>query len=530
MLSFILVVIISISVLYFAFKRGLIFLQIAQQDEYSPKSLWSWYKANLAFDRQATAVSITILIFSYFSKYYVLAGLLGSSLLYILSFFMIDPRYQAKLPLKITSRAQKVLQVFVLLLFLLWLVCLLVHGSCVPAFLFASVIILIQAVPFLVILSLKILEPFEKRLQLKFLKQAKEKIMQVNPKIIGITGSYGKTSVKNALGEVMQVTLGSTFWPPEGVNTLMGITRSIREELSTAHQFAVVEMAAYRQGSIAKLCELTPPQIGIITAIGNQHLERFGSLDITYQAKTELARAIPENGILICNADNALAKRAGFEYKKKQNIFYGFSEDIDISVRGKGLKNTLSGAEFNIEHQGKDYTVKTKLLGESAASNLLAVFAAAVSLGVSPELIIAAFANLLPVRNRLQLEKTKSAYWLHDAYNANEVGMLSALDVLDELEVSQKILITPGIIELGTEQEKINKQVAAKASEVADYIIVVGKVNRKAYQQGIENSEKLFIVDNREEAFNKLFEIKQENAIVLLSNDLSDFYEAKYRF
>jgi UDP-N-acetylmuramoyl-tripeptide--D-alanyl-D-alanine ligase len=379
-------------------------------------------------------------------------------------------------------------------------------------------------------LAVKILKPLEESLQKKYLLEASEKFKASAPFTIAVTGSFGKTSVKNYLGETLQSLSGATFWPSGGTNTLMGITREIRENLNPWHKNAVIEIGAYRPGSIAKVCkELTPPDISIITAINVAHLERFGSLDVTYQAKTEIALALSDKGILITNGDDQLALKAGLEIKKAKNIIYGFSDIPQINCRGSNLKYAKEGTTFTITFEGKSYDIKTKLLGKTAASNLLAVFAAAVCCGVNLDLLPAALSNISPVSNRLTLNKRGSYNFLDDAYNSNEIGFKSALEVMQQIEAPEKIIITPGVIELGDKQFEVNKHLGEIASKVADKIIVVSKTNREAFKAGIEDS-RLIIADSREEAFAKLNEIAKPEALVLLENDLTDLHEHEYKF
>ncbi len=531
MINCILGFILVVSLGFLAFRRGLIFLQIAQQDEYAPERLIKWFIDNKAFDKKVTLLLIVALLIGLYCQCWFLPIILSSAVIALIAFTTIDPRYQAKLKLNFTARAKKIFQLYKILclviLTTLAMLCLTLSVKVVLAILF------VQVLPAILILTLKILEPGEKNLQSKFFNEAQEIVKKANPQVIGITGSFGKTSVKNALAEVLQLTLGSTFWPPAGVNTRMGITREIRERLSASYKFAVIEMAAYRLGSIAKLCELTPPTVGIITAIGKQHLERFGSQDVTYQAKTELARAVHQDGILVVNADNVLANKAGLEHQRRINIFYGLEPQPHINFLAKNIFYTFEGSKFDIEHQGNTYSIQTKLLGRAAVSNLTCVFATALTLGAKPELIIGSFANIQPVNNRLAFEKTKVeggyVYYLHDGYNSNEEGFQSALEVMQQLPASRRIIMTPGVIELGAEEAEINQFLATKAAEVCDYVIVVGPVNKAAFQAGVD-SGKLIIAATREIAFQKLFELTIPETIILIENDLSDYHEASYRF
>ena len=312
-MNIILVILLAFAIGYLAYRRSLIFLQIAQQDEYSPARLLGWYKDNLAFDRRFTISSLILVGLAHFTHYYSLAAILAIVVTYLLILFTVDPTAHAKLKLNLTQRASRIFRLHWALVLLLIAAIVFIHAGCKAIFLLLPAILFIQLLPFILMLAIKILAPFEAKINQGFIDEAKKIVAKTDPYTIGVTGSYGKTSVKNALAEVMNVTIGSTFFPVAGVNTEMGIVSEIRKKLTPNHRFAVTEMAAYRQGSIAKLCQLMPPKVGIITAIGRQHLERFGSLDVTYKAKTELVKAVPDSGILIFNADNELSYRASQE-------------------------------------------------------------------------------------------------------------------------------------------------------------------------------------------------------------------------
>src|SRR5205085_11408934 len=166
------------------------------------------------------------------------------------------------------------------------------------------------------------LAPYERSVQRAYEAEARRRIAEVQPFIIGITGSYGKSSTKGMLAHLLQFH-APTLAASGSINTLMGVTRHIREELVPGHRFMVVEMGAYAVGSISRLCALTPPAAGLVTAVGDMHLERFGSTEAIFQAKSELARAIPEGGVLVCNADSPNALRIARQSTHCRVLIYG---------------------------------------------------------------------------------------------------------------------------------------------------------------------------------------------------------------
>jgi UDP-N-acetylmuramoyl-tripeptide--D-alanyl-D-alanine ligase len=296
-----------------------------------------------------------------------------------------------------------------------------------------------------------------------------------------------------------------------------------------------MEMGAYREDSIKKLCDFTPPNAGIITAIGLAHLERFKTEEAVYRAKSELAKAIPQNGILVCNGDSPGARRMAEEFKKDTTILYGFDSSMgELDCKASNLSFSELGSTFEITWQGKTYQARTKLLGRPIISNILAAFSMACALGANPELALAAIYNLQPVDNRLKLVKNAGITYLQDAYNSNPTGFASALEVLENLKGAQKILMTPGMVELGERQAIENKMVGEVAAKVCSDVIVVGKTNRDALLAGLEKGgfgdKKAAVVDTREEAFSLLNSIQKEGSVILIENDLPDLYEGKEGF
>ncbi|HBE47500.1 MAG TPA: UDP-N-acetylmuramoyl-tripeptide--D-alanyl-D-alanine ligase, partial [Cyanobacteria bacterium UBA11369] len=374
----------------------------------------------------------------------------------------------------------------------------------------------------------------EKRIQDGFMQEAKTILGKVDPYVIGISGSYGKTSTKSILAKILEC-VEPTFWPPGSINTPMGITREIRERLVPEHHYAVIEMAAYKRGSVTRLCNLTPPKAGIITAVGLMHLDRFGSLENIYLSKTELPQAVPQDGILVCNGDNEGARRVWGEFKKRVTLVYGLELDKGhLDCWMTDIQPSESGTHFTIHWEGKEYKGFTKMLGKPMLSNILAAFTMACALGYDPEYILAAIYNLEPEKHRLNLVKQGDGVLLDDSYNSNPTGFKAALEVLEAIPGGRKILVTPGMIELGELQDQENSKIAKEAAQVCDLVAVVGDTNRKSLVEGLRQGgikeEQLLQFENRDSALSYLKENRKEGDVVLIENDLPDLYEAAVRF
>lgn len=531
----------------FAERRLLRYLRFFQQEEYDRRRLLAWISANRAFDSRGTLVAAlaafvhgSLIVFGYLSadSQLIFSALFAGVLVLIVS-VEEDPRKAGKIKLKMTERASRLYESALVL----YLAALLLAGAGSFAFLgrggptvfWLTQLVFFQAVPLFLVLAGLILQPGENRLQLKFLDEARRMRTAVAPYIIGITGSYGKTSTKAILGKLLEVTLGPTFWPQQGINTLMGITREVREKLRPGHKYAVVEMGAYREGSIRKLCQLMPPDAAIITAVGLMHLERFGGAENIYRAKSELAQELPENGLLVCNGDNPGARRIAAEFPKARTILYGLNpQDGKLDVWMSDIEFTSEGSKFVIYWQHSALPGFTPLHGKPVLSNVLGAFTMACALGADPSFTLGALRNLEPVSNRLQVVKMGSYIQINDAYNSNPVGFAAALEVLGALPGKRRILVTPGMIELGEEQDAENEAAAAKAAQVCHLVLVVGKVNRDSLERGLLKGglgrEKIQFFDYRDEALAELKNITRAEDVILLENDLPDLYEIDARF
>ena len=515
--------------LSFGAKRLLRYLRFFQQENYDSLRFLKWVWKTRSFDTKGSLIAAIAALIAL--NFPLLANVFGGIALMVVAFLEEDPRKTGKLSLKMTERAKRIF--FVSLVIYTLIVLASTFSSRILGWLFQAMIF--QMIPFWLIIGCGVLSREETKRQKGYLKEARERVMQVDPFIIGITGSYGKTSTKEALAQILQVVLGPTFSSSRGVNTIMGITKEIRTKLRKGYRYAVFEMGAYKQGSIRELCELTPPHAAIITGIGTAHLERFGNADVIKKAKGELAQAVPEVGILVCNGDSPGARLIANENRKKTTLLYGLDKQqgtLDCWI--SHTETTLKGTYFKIEWEGKIFNGFTPLLGKSSLSNIAAAFTMACALGSQPEYVLAAIANLEVVDNRLQIQKEREAVFLRDAYNSNPLGFASALEVMQSLSGNKKILMTPGIIELGQEQYDENEKIGRKAATVCDFALIVNEENRKALEDGLRAggmlNEKILFCATRKEAFDKLSHLLEKDDVVLIENDLPDLYEVQTKF
>ena len=545
MLAKLTTMILIVAILIFTWRRTLSYLRYFQQEEYNTTRFIAWITSNRAYDTRGSLILllalIAHLIFPGSGASLLIALASAALLLFVANVLEEDPRTSGKIRLNMTQRATKTAWVAYAMLALIGLVplwsscCSCSHGSAPLTLTAICGILMTHLTPVALMLATKILSPAEKRLQDYYYNDAKRILAEVNPFIIGITGSYGKTGAKAALGDLLTQTLGSTFWPKKSINTVMGITRTIRETMRPHHTYAVIEMGAYNIGSIKRLCDFTPPKAALVTAVGIMHLERFGSPENVYTAKSEIAQALPEDGILVCNGDSPNARRMAEEHKRRTTLLYGFDlTKGPLDCFATDITYDENGTSFVIHYRGERYPGRTPLLGRPALSNALGAFTMACALGAEPAFAVACMGNLPPVDNRLVLDKGATVSYLRDAYNSNPTGFEAALEVLKNLPATRRILITPGMIELGDMQYEENKRIAQRAGSVCDLVYVVGTTNRDAILAGLAEAEfprsKTIIADTRDEAFQLLGEQSAAGDLVLIENDLGDLHEGKVRF
>lgn len=363
------------------------------------------------------------------------------------------------------------------------------------------------------------------------------RLHQVRPLVIGITGSYGKTTTKEILSALLSQRW-NTLKPPGSYNTLMGITRWIRESLRPYHEVLVVEIGAYRRGSITRVCELIKPHHGIITTIGLQHLERFGSVEAIKEAKAELVRSLPPDGIAVLNADNPPSREVGLNLPCRVVWFCGektrsLQNDLpklEPLYQVREVRPTVKGTSFQlIFPDGEALSGEVKLLGRSTALNIAASVAMADTLGVPRPLIMSALNDLQPIPHRLNVKNLPDGVLLlDDAYNSNPIGARDALEVLRSVDSGQRVLITPGMIELGPQEKEANYRFGVEAAQACDRVVLIGGKRVEPIEEGLIMGgfpqEKIERFKTLLKALNTILPQLKPGDVILLENDLPDQY------
>jgi UDP-N-acetylmuramoyl-tripeptide--D-alanyl-D-alanine ligase len=392
-------------------------------------------------------------------------------------------------------------------------------------------------VPVLVDAACGVLQPLERRAGNRFVRAAAARLARVEPVVVGVTGSYGKTSTKNHIAHLVAGTR-TVVATPASFNNRAGLARGVNEHLADGTEVFVAEMGTYGPGEIAELCSWCPPSIAVITAIGPVHLERFGSLERIVQSKAEItARA----RVVVLNVDDphlarlADATAADIADDPARVVVRCSATDprADVCVRA------LTPAADEDGHGpdgGPAVRVAVWLSGRAVAddvvlpaglqpSNVAAALAVALHLGVGEADAVARLATLPAVANRLTVGRAPSGVLvIDDTFNSNPAGGRAALDVLARSGATQRrVVVTPGMVELDGIQAQQNRAFAAAASTVATDIVVVGRTNRAALVGGAAPNLPVR-VRTRDEAVRWVREQLGAADAVLYENDLPDHY------
>ena len=383
-----------------------------------------------------------------------------------------------------------------------------------------------------------LMQPVEATLRRRYLRQAAKTLDKIGPKIIGITGSYGKTTTKSFLRDIMSLRY-QTYATPKSYNTLMGISLAINRDLADDYrtEYFISEMGAYVEGEIARICQLTPPDIAIVTEVGPQHLERFGSLENIKRAKYELVSHLPADGVAAFNWDNPFIREmvaAGYPATRltvSRAVSLDEARAQQITWIASEISENLSGVAFQAYHvpSSEQALITTGIVGEHNVTNLLLCIAVACHEGIPLRDIALRIRGLQPAESRLAAETTAAGITIiNDAYSANPQGIVSALKVLRMHDTGKRLLITPGMVELGELQDSENHKLGLLAAESATDIILIGAGQTASIRQAIQSTRfdqsRLQVLDRLEEAVRWYQQNLRAGDTVLFLNDLPDTY------
>ncbi len=501
-------------------------LQMMQQNSYRNDRYKRWHsKEGFATTSNLTTIFFFLLCLTDFYKPVVL-GVITLTLGYK-SIKALRTKY--KKPLVFTKRAIR-LYCATSVLILLPLIAGITAATWLEALNFVLCLLLGFAVfiPFLLMAANWLMKPVENHINRGFYNEAKQILAQMpDLTIIGITGSYGKTSTKHYLYRILSEHY-NVLMTPGSFNTPMGVIRTIREQMKPYHNIFICEMGAKQPGDIKEICDLAHPSIGIITAVGEQHLESFKSIENVQRTKFELVDALPSTGFAVVNNDFPYI--ANRPVKNVQCFRYTIDKSPEAQYHIEDVRYESDATRFAVVGGGERIELSTKLIGECNLSNLMGAVIVARYLDVPIPAIQYGVSRIEQVEHRLNMKRTPGGISIiDDAFNSNPDGARMALDVLQRMRPGKRIIITPGMIELGEKQVEYNQAFGRQIAQACDYVMVVGEYNREAILNGLQEAKfpetQLFVADSFAEAQARLTQIAQPGDTVLYENDLPDTFK-----
>ena len=491
--------------------------QMLQQNSYYPSRYIKWIKGEKAALTVFTLILFAVCLTLFFLKWNVALLILS---IIITTFKILRARRLQKKSIKKIVYTARVKRQYITLGVLLGLS--LVLGATINKYIYLLGLTL-SFIPSLSILLVRTLNaPLENLFASYYINDAKRMLRSHKSLlVVGVTGSYGKTSTKYILAEFLSQKF-NCLYTPQSFNTPLGVVRTIRENLRADTGVFIAEMGAKKKGDIKEICNIASPDIAVITSVGPQHLDTFKTVENVTNTKFELADSVmKKGGQIFLNLDNEYIKDKSENYP---HTSYGATGDVSY----KNVTYTKSGAEFDVLSGNTTLHIVTKLLGLHNVQNITAAAAVALKLGVAPSDIEFAARKLKPISHRLEMKRfTRGAILLDDAYNANPVGSIEAVNVLGSFEGYKKVIITPGLVELGEKEYECNYNLGAACAKVCDEVIFVGQNRAVPLKAGLEENgykNKVHIVDSFGDGLEILNSLADDKTVILIENDLPDNY------
>lgn len=468
------------------------------------------------------SVLVTNALFDGFGGYYSYLGLIFY--FYFCIVFIINvSKMPQKTPLKQTRRMNRLIITTSIITILITFFMTAFLTEYLPFVKYGVVVLTPLFMPFIVPFANIINMPMEAMIRNGYIKRAKRKLSKMPNLIkIGITGSYGKTTTKHILN-VMLSKKYSVCMTPHSFNTPMGLTKVVIKYLKRNNQVLIAEMGAKHVGDIKYLCNLINPKHAIITAVSSQHLLTFGNEDNILKTKNELVEAV--DGIAIFNGQNDGAVKL-FNKCEKEKFLSGINNPNAFS-NVTNLQVSSSGSTFTLTINGESINCTTNLLGIQNIEDIALAGAMAYKLGVSVESISEAISELKPMPHRMELIKSNNLTIIDNAYNSSVESSKASLNVLGMFN-GNKIVITPGIVEMGDKEKEANYNFGINMAKVANKVIIVNKVNMEAIKDGLINGgfseENILFAETLKQAQEMLPTITNSGDVILFENDLPDNY------
>lgn len=516
---------------FYELKRD---IMMFQQNSYRPERYGRWLKSSGDTTSFMRLVAIFLVLFSLAGF-----GVTNFATICIILFGIVGitnlARRNYKKPLVVTARVKRMTVVVVAIVALLVALSVAasfcgLFGIVKPLYTAIVTLLIVYCISHFIVISANfIISPVEKNINKGFYKNALNKLQSMpDLKIIGITGSYGKTSTKHYLHRILSEGF-ETLMTPGSFNTTLGVVRTVNELLKPFHEVFIVEMGAKQNGDIKEICELVNPSVGIITAVGPQHLETFKTLENVRRTKFELVDSLTGEGTAILNDNYDVI--AETEIDNCKVVRYSGSK-IDNGYYTSDIRYTHTGTQFTLHcPDGRAVDFETSLLGKYNIDNLTAAIATAITLGMDIEKIKYAVRHIEPVEHRLSMRRmANDVILLDDAFNSNPAGASMAVEVLAGITRGRSIIITPGMIELGSQQYERNKELGKKiAEENISYVAIVGNYNRDAISEGLTDAgydkNNILFFDTFIDANAWMVSFVKSGDVVLIENDLPDTFK-----
>ena len=516
----------SIPYFLYVMYKSLDSFHMLQQNKYNRKKTYlKWLFRN---PKQFLDYSLLFVLFGIFlftkSSDIVLGCFAGFYLILVIKMYLDSKTSQNKLPLKYTARMKRLLVTDTIINILpIVIMALFVNSQTVVYFILILGLIAVLNRLYILI-ALLINTPVESYVGYYFKRKAINKLKSMpDLKVIGITGSYGKTSSKNILNDILSIKY-NTLPSPKNYNTPFGLMITVNNYLDKFTDIFIAEMGACQAGDIKELCDLVHPKYGIITRIGLAH-----SQENIQKTKFELVESLPDDGLCVLNGDDEWQR----SYKKKSGcrVKWIGIESEDVDVRAVNITLSPEGTEFDcmVKGDSNKYHFQTRLLGQANVYNILAGIALGLEFGMNMEQLKAGVRKVRAVEHRLELKRKGDITFIDDAYNSNPTGSKMAIDVL-KMMPGKHIIVTPGMIELGDQEYEKNKEFGMNMKGL-DEVILVGAEKTKPIQDGLRevqfDESHIHIINDVLKAFDLVNSLKSGETYVLLENDLPDIFNEK---
>ncbi|MEO6729439.1 MAG: UDP-N-acetylmuramoyl-tripeptide--D-alanyl-D-alanine ligase [Candidatus Dojkabacteria bacterium] len=398
-------------------------------------------------------------------------------------------------------------------------------------FIFNLLVVFYFSFLFLILASIFIspIESFQKN---KIINQAKKKFKQLKTKnqklkTIGITGSFGKTTMKETLSTILSEKF-NVVATPENINTPLGLARVILNNLNEDTEVFVVEMGEYVKGDVDALCQITPPDMSVITGINEAHLERYGTMENAIETKFEIVENTPDGGLVVLNGMDKLTVDNYERFSKNKKVEWYNDKNLKFKILNSKLDTEKLTRRLEIQTPGGILNAQTSIIAEYIGGNVIASMIVGTELGMSEAQIKLGVTQLKPAPHRLEVRRTGDITIIDDTYNGNSDGIKAGIALLSQFKDNRKVYVTPGLVETGEMKEEIHIEIGKQLAKVADVVILTENSATPFIAEGLKNNgfnkDNIVWYKTSKETYSKLRDNLKAGDVVLMQNDWSDNY------